>query len=64
MTKAKAEIAQLIAQFYSCTLSKDGGGRITFEFGADSLSEIQRIQTWHNERPANFAVAVKPLEAQ
>lgn len=55
-------IAHIIGQFFSCTLSKDGGGKITFEFGADSLAAIQQIQTWHNEQPSNFAIAIKPLE--
>jgi hypothetical protein len=58
----KSEIAQLIVQFFSCNLSKDGGGKITFEFGSDSLEAIQTIQTWHNQRPMNFALAIKPLE--
>jgi len=55
-------IAKIIGQFYSCTLSKDGGGKITFEFSADSLNAIQQVQTWHNKRPGNFAIAIKPLE--
>lgn len=69
MTKRRKEetvpedyIAKLTGQFYSCTLLKDGGGRITFEFSADSLDAIQQIQTWHNIQPLNFAIAVKPLE--
>jgi hypothetical protein len=59
-TKQK-EIAHVIGQFDSCRLSKDGGGKITFEFGSESLEAIQLIQTWHNQRPANFAIAVKPI---
>lgn len=55
-------ISQLVVQFFSCNLSKDGGGKITFEFGSDSLEAIQRIQTWHNLRPQNFALAIKPLD--
>lgn len=62
MKKEKPEIAQLVAQFDSCRLLKDGGGKITFEFGADSLEAIQQIQTWHNQRPVNFAIAIKPLD--
>ncbi len=56
------DIAQLIAQFDSCRLLKDGGGKITFEFGSESLEAIQAIQTWHNQSPRNFAIAVKPLD--
>jgi len=55
-------ITQLVVQFFSCNLSKDGGGKITFEFGAESLEAIQSIQTWHNDKPRNFAIAVKPLD--
>lgn len=62
MTKPKDQaIAHLVLQFDSCRLLKDGGGKITFEFGAESLEAIQMIQTWHNQRPVNFAIAVKPL---
>lgn len=62
--KNETEIAQLIAQFDSCRLLKDGGGKITFEFSADSLAAIQQVQTWHNQRPVNFAIAIKPLDEQ
>lgn len=61
MKKQQAEIAHIIAQFDSCRISKEGGGKITFEFSADSLAAIQQVQTWHNERPYNFAIAIKPL---
>lgn len=54
-------IAHLVMQFDSCRMLKDGGGKISFEFGSESLEAIQMIQTWHNQGPANFAVAVKPL---
>lgn len=60
--KEENEIAKFTVQFDSCRLTKDGGGKITFEFGADSLAAIQQIQTWHNEQPSNFAIAIKPLE--
>jgi hypothetical protein len=61
-SKQAQEIAHIIAQFDNCRILKDGGGKITFEFGAESLEAIQMIQTWHNERPCNFALAVKALE--
>jgi len=60
--KIEDHIAHVIGQFDSCRLHKDGGGKITFEFGAESLEAIQKIQTWQNEQPVNFAIAIKPLE--
>ena len=55
-------IAHLVMQFDSCRMLKDGGGKITFEFGSESLENIQKVQTWHNQAPVNFAIAIKPLQ--
>jgi len=59
--QSSQDIAHIIAQFDSCRITKDGGGKITFEFGSESLAAIQQVQTWFNQRPDNFAIAIKPL---
>lgn len=60
--KNEIEIAHIVGQFDSCRITKDGGGKITFEFGSESLAAIQQVQTWFSNKPSNFAIAIKPLE--
>ena len=62
MAKETKEIAHIVGQFDSCRITKDGGGKITFEFGAESLDAIQQVQSWYVENPTNFAIAIKPLQ--
>lgn len=48
---------QFTAQLYSVRTTKDGGGRLTFEFGADAISAIQEIMTLNSRGEVNFAIA-------
>ena len=56
-------ICHLVLQFDSMRFTKDGGGKITFEFGSERIKEIQKIQDWTSHGEMNLAVAIKPLEA-
>lgn len=58
------KIAHVICQFDSLRILKDGGGKITLEFGADSLESIQKIQSWVSSGDMNLAVAITPLDSR
>lgn len=60
------QISHLVLQFDSMRFTKDGGGKITFEFSGDTgtVQELQKIQTWSSTGDQNFAVAISPLKAQ
>jgi hypothetical protein len=53
-------IANLVCQYHKQEGRKDGSGRITFEFGAESMLEVHKILTEHSRRPTNFHVIVIP----
>ncbi len=55
-------LANITAQLYSVTTKKDGGGRIQFEFGMESLLAIQKIQNWNAKGGMNFTVVVVPTD--
>lgn len=38
--------AKFTAQFYGCKFTKDGGGRLTLDFGNQDIKEVQKIQEW------------------
>jgi len=52
--------AKIVTQLFKISTNKDGGGRIQFDFGADALREIQKIQNWNGSGGMNFAIAVVP----
>lgn len=54
------EVIRLTAQLERVVTTKDGGGKITFEFGADSLEAIKQIMTAHGTGEVNFAIALVP----
>lgn len=55
-------VAQVTAQLYSVTTKKDGGGRISFDFGLESLKGIHKIQEWNAQGGMNFALAIVPYQ--
>lgn len=54
------QAAKFIAQIYSVTSRKDGGGKIILEFGADALEQVQKIQRWNSLQGMNIAIAAVP----
>lgn len=50
------EPVKFVAQFYSVRSTRDGGGRLTLEFGAESLDAIHAIQKLSGN--VNLALAV------
>lgn len=56
----KTQSAQITAQINSIKTLKDGGYRLTLDFGQDSLDAVQKLITWNNSGEANFAVVIVP----
>lgn len=49
------------AQFYGCKVNRDGGGRLTLDFGKHDLTEVQKLQEWcASLGDVNLQVAVVP----
>lgn len=42
------EVATIIAQLDNFKTTKDGGGKLTIEFGMDSFDEVKKIIDWSN----------------
>lgn len=60
--KPKDLTANITAQLFSAVSRRDGGGRITFEFGMESLNAIHKIQKWNAIGGVNFTVVVVPTD--
>lgn len=56
------KISKFTAQLNQVRTTKDGGGRIVFDFGLDALTEIQKIQSWNGTGGMSFALAVVPYK--
>ncbi len=57
MTKCK-----IVVQLNSIKTLKDGGGKIVFEFGNESLEEIQKLQTLAGDGDINFVAVLVPFK--
>jgi hypothetical protein len=55
------EPVKLTLQLNNVKTAKDGGGRITFDFGLDSLNEIHRLQKINGAGELNFMVVLVPV---
>jgi hypothetical protein len=55
-----SEPVKLVLQLNNVKTHKDGGGRITFDFGLESLNEIHRLQKINGRGEQNFMVVVVP----
>lgn len=53
---------KLIAELYSVTTTRDGGSKVIFLCGTDSLSAIQAIQNCNAEGDTMFALVAVPFE--
>lgn len=51
---------QLTAQLYRIISNADGGGRLIFDFGHDSMEAIQELFRMHGSGEVNFALAIVP----
>lgn len=56
------EPIKLICQLDSVRTTKDGGSKITFECGAESMKGVTELIETNGEGGVNFAVAVLLLE--
>lgn len=54
------EPIKLIVQLDSIRSTRDGGGKLTLEFGADSLQEIHRLQLLNGSGDTSLAVVIVP----
>lgn len=59
-----AEVAKIVGQLYRVSSNKDGGGRITFDYGAESIEEIHKIIRANSTEGMNFALAIVPYKGQ
>jgi hypothetical protein len=61
--KFKDEVApiKLIVQLERVTTTKDGGSKIVFVCGAESLASIQKIQTLNATGDVSLAIACVPF---
>ena len=48
------------AQIYKITMNKDGGGRLTLEFGIDALAAMQNLLAVQAHGDMNLAIAIAP----
>lgn len=56
------DVIKLIVQLFRVTTNRDGGTRIQFDCGAESLEAIQRIQTLNSQGDVNLALAIVPYD--
>jgi len=52
--------ATFIGQLYDIKTKRDGGGRMSIDFGADGLEEVQWIQKVAAARGCSFQIALVP----
>lgn len=53
---------KMVLELYSVTTMRDGGSKIIFLAGTDSLSAIQEMQKCNAEGDTLFAAALIPFE--
>lgn len=53
---------KLIAQLYSVRTTKDGGSKVTFEVGYDSINAILELQKLNATGEINLAIAIIPYD--
>jgi hypothetical protein len=53
--------SKLIAQLCEFKTTKDGGAKVTFEFGQESIEESKKIIDWNKEENL-FVVVVAPFK--
>ena len=58
------EVCQLAVQFDSFRTTKDGGGKITLEFGQDAFAEIQKILEWNTQGHQNYLAVITPYDTE
>jgi hypothetical protein len=54
-------IIKFIAGLHEVKTMKDGGGRIVFEFGNDSIDAIVQLQKTHSSGELLYALALVPV---
>jgi len=64
MKDEKENVAQVVGQLYQVKTNKDGGGRIQFDFGYESLKEIQKIQELNGKGEQNFILVIAPYRPE
>lgn len=55
------QVIRFIGQLYDVRTKRDGGGRITIDFGAESLEQIMELQRANAAGDTNLAFAVVPV---
>lgn len=59
-----SEPVKIIAQLHSVRTTSDGGGKITLEFGYDSLEGVLELQRLNSQGQTSLALAIVPFDNQ
>jgi hypothetical protein len=62
--KGQQEVIKLVVQLNRVNTTKDGGTRLWFDCGAESLEAVQRIQTLNAKGDISLALAIVPFEGE
>lgn len=57
------KVSKLIAQLCEFKTTKDGGAKVTFEFGQESIEESKKIIDWNKEETL-YVVVVAPFKQE
>lgn len=57
------DVVNFIVQLCKVQTLKDGGGRISFDYGVDSIKQINQIIEWNGIGETNLAIALSPVQA-
>lgn len=55
------DTSKLIAQLIELKTTKDGGAKVTFEFGQESIEEAKKIIDW-NKQETLYVVVIAPFK--
>jgi hypothetical protein len=55
------EVAKLFAQLDNFKTTKDGGSKLTIEFGLESFEEVKKVITWSSQGK-NLVVVITPFK--
>ena len=59
-----SDVIRFVGQLHDCRTRRDGGGRLTIDFGADALGEILKLQTANANGDTNLAFAIVPVREE
>ena len=57
-----AKVVNFVGQLYKVECKRDGGGRLTIDFGRDAFEEILKVQRFFVDANFSVAMALAPLD--